>query len=354
MLRAELKAAYIWRWPGREKASSGETWLRMLPMISRRKFLAALTASLSFLPESLAEADYRKPANRNVRWALSEALWNYYPPCAFTDILDVMAETGFIGVRLSGFPHVLDKFGLTPAQMLREVSRRNLHVVTISWNGALIDPAARQQVLESARNAMKFLADFGASHLVVFSPSRSAPGAGTADAFKELCARCNQIGELAGEMGFTAGLHNHMGQMVQNQDEVDRFMAMTDAKLFGLSPDTCHLNLAGCDVVRTLSRYKHRIRFLDYKDSRWTTPEKDWVQPDGKVYPKDSSQARFFNSSYDLGDGQVDFPACHRVLKSAGYRGWICVDLDTSRLGQVADFKRCGDYIVNKLEPIYL
>jgi sugar phosphate isomerase/epimerase len=49
----------------------------------------------------------------------------------------------------------------------------------------------------------------------------------------------------------TAGLHNHMGQMVQNRDEVDRFMSMTDPKLFGFSPDTCHLNLAGCDVVGT-------------------------------------------------------------------------------------------------------
>ena len=37
-------------------------------------------------------------------------------------------------------------------------------------------------------------------------------------------------------MGFTAGLHNHMGKMVQTQEEVDRFMAMTDPKLFGLSP----------------------------------------------------------------------------------------------------------------------
>jgi inosose dehydratase len=269
-------------------------------------------------------------------------------------MLNVMAETGFIGVRLAGFPGVLSKFGMTQAQMVSEVSKRNLHVVTISWNGKLTDPAARQEVLGSARNAMKFLADFGASHLVVFSPSRATPGSDTPAAFEELCARCNQIGELAGEMGFTAGLHNHMGQMVQNQDEVDRFMAMTDPKLFGLSPDTCHLNLAGCDVPGTLERYKHRIRFLDYKDSNWTSPTKDWVQPNGKVFPKDSESARFFNSSYDLGDGQVDFPACHRVLKSVDYRGWICVDLDTSRLGELADFERCVTYIVNRLEPIYL
>ncbi len=193
-------------------------------MLSRRDFIA----SLSLLPAALAAAQSSLPANRNIKWALTSALWNYRPPCPFTDILDVMKDTGFIGIRLAGFPHVLDQYGMTLAQMQREVSKRNLHVVTISWNGALEDPAQRQQVLDSARNAMKFLADFGANHLVVFSPARDRPGANTPAAFQELCARCNQIGELAGKMGFTAGLHNHMGQMVQTQQEVDRFMSMTD------------------------------------------------------------------------------------------------------------------------------
>ena len=318
--------------------------------MDRRKFLAGL----ALLPAALAAAEGKVPANRNIKWALSAALWNYFPPCPFTSILDDMKATGFIGIRLAGFPHVLEQYGLTAAQMQAEVSKRNLNVVTISWGGPLHDPAQRQQVLESARGAMKFLADFGANHLVVFPPNREKAGADTPGAFKELCERCNQIGELAGEMGFTAGLHNHMGEMVQTQDEVDRFMAMTDPKLFGLSPDTAHLHLAGCDVVGTLERYTHRIHFLDYKDSKWTEPKADWVQPNGKVLPKDSTTAKFFNSIYDLGDGEVDFPGCHRVLKSVRYRGWICCDLDTARKGPRADFERCGAYVVNKLEPIYL
>jgi inosose dehydratase len=208
--------------------------------------------------------------------------------------------------------------------------------------------------VESARNAMKFLADFGANHLVVFSPSRTRPGAGTPEAFKALCDCCNQIGEVAGSMGFTAGLHNHMGQMVQTREEIDRFMATVDAKLFGLSPDTAHLDLAGCDVAGTLERYKRRIHFLDYKDARRTTPAADVVQPNGRVLAKDSENASFFSSIFDLGDGEVDFPGCHRVLKSIHYKGWICVDLDTARLGPRADYERCGKYVVEKLQPIYL
>ncbi|MGH9448525.1 MAG: sugar phosphate isomerase/epimerase family protein, partial [Terriglobia bacterium] len=264
--------------------------------INRRTFLS----SLSLLSAALADAGSTLPANGNVKWALSSALWRQLPPCSFSSILDVMQETGFIGIRLAGFPRILSHYGLTQAQLHREVSRRNLHVVTISFGGPLADPARRRQVLDSARTAMKFLADFGANHLVVFSPSRHSPGAKTPDAFRELCSRCDQIGELAGEMGFTAGLHNHLGEMVQTQQEVDRFMAMTNPKLFGLSPDTAHLYLAGCDVVGTINRYKRRIHFLDYKDAKWTTPAHSLVLPNGKVLPKDSPMARFFASIYDL------------------------------------------------------
>ena len=327
---------------------------RRFPAMSRRKFLATLSASLSFLPAALANAEGDIPTSKNVKWAVSEATWGYYPPEAFTDILDVMKDTGFYGIRITGFPGSLQRYGVTEAQMQNEVSKRGLQVVTISWNGRLADPGARQATLDSARTAMKFLADFGANHLVVFPPSRTTPGADTPAAFKELCERCNQIGEIAGEMGFTAGLHNHMGAMVQTQEEVDRFMAMTDPKLFGLSPDTCHLNLGGCNVVATFDRYKDRIRFMDYKDSKWVTPTQDWVEATGKVIPKDSEQARFLYSSRDLGDGEIDFPGCHRVLKSVNYRGWICVDLDGTPFGPFADIHRSGAYIVKKLEPIYL
>jgi inosose dehydratase len=184
--------------------------------------------------------------------------------------------------------------------------------------------------------------------------SRAASSPVPPDAFHEMCERCNQIGELAGAMGFSAGLHNHLGSMVQTQDQVDRFMSMTDAKLFALSPDTAHLHLAGCDVLGTLGTYKHRIHFLDYKDAKWTTPAQDWVQPNGNVLPKDSADARFLASIYDLGDSEIDFPACHRVLKSIRYRGWVCVDLDTARHGALASYQRCGAYITKMLEPIYV
>jgi len=313
--------------------------------ISRRSFLA----SLSLLPTVLARAQSQIPANKNVKWAVSSNLWGYFPGSKFTDMFDVMSATGFPGIRLANFPGCLNKFGMTAAQLQTEMSKRKLNVVTISWNSLSVDPAMRQQTLDSAREAMKFLADFGASHLVVFSPGLNRGGTAAPGAFEEMCKRCNEIGELAGTMGFTAGVHNHMGQMVQTREEIDRFMTLVDPKLFGFSPDTAHLDLAGCDVAGTIEKYKSRIKFLDYKDAKRPAP----VPPAAGGAPAGGGGG-FIQNIFDLGDGEVDFPACHRILKGMNYKGWICVDLDIARLKPMADYVRCGTYVVNKLEPIYL
>jgi sugar phosphate isomerase/epimerase len=288
-------------------------------------------AALALLGTTLARAAGRLPANRNVRWALGANLWNSFPRLPFTDILDVMKDTGFIGIRMTQFPQILKTYSITVAELQKELSKRGCHIITISYNGPAHDPARRADVISGARTAMTFLREFGANRLVVFSPSRShASEAG----FQSMCQCYNQLGEVAGEMGFRAGLHNHMGQMVQTAEEVDRCMAMTDPKLFSFSPDTAHLYLAGCDVVKTIEKHRRRLMLLDYKDAR-------------KISDK------LLDNIFDLGDGDVDFPGCHRVLKSIGYKGWLCVDLDTARQGPRRSYERCGEYVVNKLEPIY-
>jgi sugar phosphate isomerase/epimerase len=288
--------------------------------------------ALTLFAATLARAANRLPANKNVKWALGSNLWNYFPPVPFTDILDVMKDTGFIGVRVTQFPQILKKYNITEDQMRAEVQKRGLHVITISFNGPAQDATQRTQYIANAKIAMTFLKSFGADLLVVFSPNRSNLSEAS---FKTMCEGFNQLGETAGEMGFRAGLHNHLGQMVQNQDEVDKCMAMTNPKLFWLSPDIAHLYLANCDPAANLDKYSSRLMMMDYKDA------------------KRIPGAQFRDTIFDLGDGDIDFPACHRVLKGIKYKGWICVDLDTARKGPRASYERCDEYIVSKLEPIY-
>jgi inosose dehydratase len=287
---------------------------------------------------SLARAAARLPANRNVKWGLGSNLWNYFPRVPFTDILDVMKDTGFTGLRVTQFPQILQTYNITAPQMAQEALKRGCQIVTISFSPPSHDPARRAEVITNAKTAMTFLKEFGASHLVVFSPNRSnasAPGA-----FQAMCDCFNEIGATANAMGFRAGLHNHMGQIVQTQDEVDRCMAMTDPKLFHFSPDTAHLHLAGCDTVKTLEKHKARLMLADYKDAKRLANAK----PD--TFDRESI--------FDLGDGEIDFPGCHRVLKSIDFKGWLIVDLDIARQGPRVSYERSGDYVVNKLESVHV
>jgi inosose dehydratase len=244
-----------------------------------------------------------------------------------------MRDTGFIGIRITQFPAILKKYELTPALLESEVNKRGLQVITISFNGAADDPAQHTDILNKAKEAMEFLQRFGANHLVVFSPHRTEkPGA-----FEIMCSFYNVLGQKANEMGFKAGLHNHLGQMVQTPEEIDRCMALTDSKLFHFSPDTAHVYLGGGDTAAVLNKHKDRLMFADYKDAKRAGLDKS-----------------FLPNIFDLGDGEVDFPACHRVLKSISYKGWLCVDLDIARQGPRVSYERCGSYIVNNLEKIYV
>jgi inosose dehydratase len=191
-------------------------------------------------------------------------------------------------------------------------------------------------MVANARAAMEFLREFGARHLVVFSPNRNAGK--SEGAFEAMCATFDEVGRAAADMGFRAGLHNHIGQMVETPDELDRCMKLTDPKLFHFSPDTAHLHLAGFDVAKTLDRYQDRLMLADYKDAKRPAGQ-------GDIFDR--------NTIFDLGDGDIDFPACHRVLKSIAYRGWLIVDLDIAREGPRASYQRCGRYVVDKLEPVY-
>src|SRR5438874_12689389 len=125
-------------------------------MMQRRAFLTSLAATLSRAAERL-------PANRNIKWAVSAGLWSHYPVSPFTDILDVMRDTGFIGVRLTGYPGILKTYNLTVGQLEKEISKRNLHVATISFSGAGNDPAQHKKVVEHARAAMRSPPPFGAT-----------------------------------------------------------------------------------------------------------------------------------------------------------------------------------------------
>ena len=81
-------------------AFAADVVFAVMAMMDRRKFLATLPLLWATLARA---APSGLPQNRNIKWALSLALWRYFPPCPFTEILAVMQDTGFIGIRVINF-----------------------------------------------------------------------------------------------------------------------------------------------------------------------------------------------------------------------------------------------------------
>ena len=115
--------------------------------MTRREVLATLAP----LAATLARAADRLPANRNVKWGLGSNLWNYFPRVPFTDILDVMKDTGFIGLRVTQFPQILKTYDITAEQMQKEASKRGCQIITVSFNGPAHDPARRSEIVANAK-----------------------------------------------------------------------------------------------------------------------------------------------------------------------------------------------------------
>lgn len=313
--------------------------------MQRREFLATLTSTLA------AHAATTK-GERNIRWALDAGTWGHVAPVPFTEILDVTKDTGFTGIRLNSFPGALEKYNLTPATLEKELSKRGIQLVTVSFGGPADDPSKHAAIEKAAREAMQFLKNFGASDLVVFAPSKPAKIL-VAEKLRVCCEFYNHLGEVAAEYGFRASLHNHLDQLVETEDEIELFLKLTDPKKFHFAPDTAHGHLAGCDMVRVFEKHARRISFIDYKDARNTFARQDIQLGNGRVLKGGSALASFFNSIYDLGDGELDFPALHRILKRVRFQGWICPDLDYVRVSPRHSFQRSMDYVRQKLEPIY-
>lgn len=132
--------------------------------------------------------------------------------------------------------------------------------------------------------------------------------------FDVFCRRANAFVRAANAAGIDAVLHNHLGQRVENEGELDRFMeACPEVKLL---LDVGHLFGAGGDVVRAIKRYSKRIAAVHFKDILWLDRNAtEWYK---------RSQFRELGA----GNAGMDFAAYARALRDCGWDGWVLIEQD--------------------------
>lgn len=327
--------------------------------ITRRRFLGAAGATAFGLTAAAAGTAGSKGRVRpNLLYGLTTGSWHLVvppgEPLPLVRILDETAASRFNGIRLTGFPRILEENDFDLDRLEDELAKRDLKFATISFGANYRDTSQQPEILASLRRVLEVHRRFGATAATFFPSAAVMPGENEKEVYDATFAFYRRMGKMAlEEYGVRMGIHNLPGSLVSTQAQVDRYLENTDPRYVFCAWDTAQLLQEGCDVVGTFRRSIDRVIFVDFEDATRKPTTADFVAPNGQRFAGDSPRGRFYNSSLDLGRGDVDYPGIMRILKEAKYRGWIIPDLHAVRESALTSWKIAMDYIEGTLDPIY-
>ncbi|MFK7694571.1 sugar phosphate isomerase/epimerase family protein [Paenibacillus sp. HJGM_3] len=224
----------------------------------------------------------------------------------------------------------------------KEIFARNGFVLSALYGGGrFTEKANRQELLDYNTQVARFVAACGSDRIVFGPRGPRTEGGTTLEELKIAAETMNEAGKRCLELGVKACVHPHLRTEIQDENEVDAIMELTDPRYVFFCPDTAHLYRAGMDPAVIMRRYKDRIAYLHLKD---VFPE----QPDLSQFPilSGDEQMPIF---CELGLGPVNFQEVVQVLKDIQYDGWLTVEIDRSLSTPLNSLRICRDFIQDQL-----
>src|SRR4051794_32103922 len=215
------------------------------------------------------------------------------------DALRDISSAGYEGVEL--FDGNLMEYADSPSDFTALLEDGGLSLVAVYSGANFVFPDVLPEELWRIENAARLGAELGAEFLVVGCGAQRTEPATDAD-YDRLGAGLDAVVEIAGRHGLVATYHPHLSTIVETPEQVDRILERT---AIGLCPDTGHVIAGGGDPAELISRHAGRIPYVHLKD----------IDPEtGSFVP--------------LGEGALDVDGVMAALTTAGYDGWVTVELD--------------------------
>jgi inosose dehydratase len=204
--------------------------------------------------------------------------------------------------------------------------------------GRFTDPEKQKHIIEYNTRVAKFLAANNRD-IIVFGPGGPRSPKGTSlEELKVAAKTMNEAAKRCFDLGVKACFHPHLWTEIQDENEIDTIMELTDPKYVYFCPDTAHLTKAGMDPVTVMKRYKERIAYLHLKD---VTP--DDVTDIGKFPILKGNEA--LPIFCELGLGTIDFNPIMSFLKEINYNSWVTVEIDKSTSTPYKSLEICRDFV---------
>ena len=141
--------------------------------------------------------------------------------------------------------------------------------------------------------------------------------------------RAKEYVKCAADWGMKCALHNHLGTVIESEEELHRFMNDVPEAL--LLFDVGHLAAMEGDVTGVITRYIDRLAAVHIKDVLIKNAE----IPMGADNWWDRLEFREFGA----GNIGLDIPGVVKHLKKSGFDKWLLVEQDTNKREPALDLR---------------
>lgn len=262
------------------------------------------------------------------------------------EILAEMNELGYVATEKGRtFPDDL--------QELKTVLNKHDMILASQFVSTMFSkPALQEQELEKFKNQAKFLKEMGCDYVIAcemggsmhWDPEREENQPVKRldeEGWNSLAEGLDKAGEISKELGLTLVYHFHAGTVVEQKEEIDKLMEMTDPNKVSLLFDSGHALYGNYDPEELLTKYLDRIKYVHYKDVRLDVLKA--CRAEGKTFREEVLEGVFTVP----GDGVIDFKPLMKKLMNNGYKGWVIVEAeqDPAKANPYEYAKKAKDYL---------
>lgn len=264
--------------------------------------------------------------------------------------LEEASAAGFTGIELGG------KFPRNPGITNFLLDKYNLKMPG-GWYGSLLRTRSAEDEWVAMQDHLNLLKLVSADVFVFADVSGSIQGDQTKklstrptieeDEFAEYCKKINDISNRLSDEGIPMSYHEHMGTIIQTENDVDRFMNSTNQNTF-LLYDTGHLLFAEANYERVLKNYISKINHVHCKDIRKNILE-------NSLKNDLSFRESFLEGVFTVpGDGCIDYEPLFKILYENNYDKWLIIEAEQDpKKANPLEFAKIGyKYLSNTLKKI--
>ena len=263
--------------------------------------------------------------------------WQRSEGASINDVVDWIADNAK-GVEFSGLSAQLGDKPLSAAEKLRKrCQKKKLHIVGYCCGAELFHTSAKKlrQQIETLKKEIDIAAKLGVKnmrHDVTRGFPKGWKGKKTfCVVLKTVVPTIRELADYASRYGIKTSLENH-GFYMQKSTRVQRLIETVNHTNYGLTLDVGNflcVNEEPKEAIKRLAKYAIHVHLKDFhvKPKRLAPPaEHGWIYTPSSIAIRGAI----------LGHGNIDLPACIKLLKKSGYNGWLSLEfegLEESRKG---------------------